>query len=491
MAEPETSTSRSRSGLGLKTLAGLAVAVGLLVVVHAYRQNAAQRDLAAALAETDALEPDGWRLEDLNRQRRVIPDEENSALIALQALAKKPSSWPAWEFDTTDVMYGYDTNIRDASYDWLASELPPNRSIPEQEFNVLRNEVCRAYRMYDLVSQMEGKQAGRYPIKWNVPAVATEFDELQKLRLLTQALRYQAIVKAQEGSGREAWLACRRQFDVIRSIGDEPGAVPNLIRISSNLWFLITVQRVLAFVEIDEAMLHELQVLLELEEKEPLLTRVLRGERAILDRTYEELERGATNRITLARIMSAKSRLLPLELEAYLSPYYLDFREANRARSLRLFNAHLKHTHLSEEQLTRMIADNIQPTGLFLVASHEVAWLEKMALVYLRHLARLRCGRVMLAAERYRLKYGSWPETLEALTPEFIEAVPLDPYDGQPLRWVHFAEGRKIYSVGQDRKDDGGDLDGVIRTQSPQDYGYRLYDPEHRHKPPPATGKDQ
>jgi hypothetical protein len=42
------------------------------------------------------------------------------------------------------------------------------------------------------------------------------------------------------------------------------------------------------------------------------------------------------------------------------------------------------------------------------------------------------------------------------LTPEFLDAVPTDPFDGAPLRYRLLPRGYEIYSVGADGHDDGG-----------------------------------
>lgn len=60
----------------------------------------------------------------------------------------------------------------------------------------------------------------------------------------------------------------------------------------------------------------------------------------------------------------------------------------------------------------------------------------------------------LLAIKAFQLKHGKLPETLEELVPEFLPAVPMDDYDGKPLRYRP-AE-RLLYSVGSDFKDDGG-----------------------------------
>jgi len=49
---------------------------------------------------------------------------------------------------------------------------------------------------------------------------------------------------------------------------------------------------------------------------------------------------------------------------------------------------------------------------------------------------------------------GVLPPSLEALVPEYLDVVPRDPYDGQPLRYS--AEKKIVYSVGGDGTDSGG-----------------------------------
>lgn len=76
---------------------------------------------------------------------------------------------------------------------------------------------------------------------------------------------------------------------------------------------------------------------------------------------------------------------------------------------------------------------------------------------YLRIVSQLQCAETALAVERYRLKYQRLPESLEALVPEFIETVYLDPFDGEPLRYQLRDEGGyTIYCIGEDGVDNGG-----------------------------------
>lgn len=65
--------------------------------------------------------------------------------------------------------------------------------------------------------------------------------------------------------------------------------------------------------------------------------------------------------------------------------------------------------------------------------------------------------RIACALERYWLKNGSYPETFQALVPEFLAAVPVDIIDNQPMRYrLKSPQEYSLYSVGFNRVDEGG-----------------------------------
>ena len=70
-----------------------------------------------------------------------------------------------------------------------------------------------------------------------------------------------------------------------------------------------------------------------------------------------------------------------------------------------------------------------------------------------------------IALKWYQLKNAKYPATLSDLTPEFLSSVPLDPVDGQPLRYRLKADGKfLLYSIGFNGKDDGGNPAGEKET---------------------------
>jgi selenoprotein W-related protein len=74
------------------------------------------------------------------------------------------------------------------------------------------------------------------------------------------------------------------------------------------------------------------------------------------------------------------------------------------------------------------------------------------------NVARARAALVVCAIERYQLDHEDiLPDRLDALVPEYLEQIPLDPFDDRPLRYQFIEDyGYMIYSVGYDLDDDRG-----------------------------------
>ncbi len=83
--------------------------------------------------------------------------------------------------------------------------------------------------------------------------------------------------------------------------------------------------------------------------------------------------------------------------------------------------------------------------------------------VYAKHLhahTRTQETRIACALERFRLAEGAFPGKLEPLVPRFLPALPVDIFDGKPLRYrVNADGGYDLWSIGPDGKDDGGKID--------------------------------
>jgi hypothetical protein len=88
---------------------------------------------------------------------------------------------------------------------------------------------------------------------------------------------------------------------------------------------------------------------------------------------------------------------------------------------------------------------------------------------------------LLLACRAYEEATGHLPETLEELVPDYLPAIPRDPFDGQPFRYS--AERRLVYSVGENLADDGGTNDDRLgRWWNAKDLVFNLF--VHEPEPP-------
>jgi len=115
---------------------------------------------------------------------------------------------------------------------------------------------------------------------------------------------------------------------------------------------------------------------------------------------------------------------------------------------------HQAHTQLAQWKHTRQVRRDSWPaaplTGLRLED------LEELWLALATGEARARVARTAVALERYRLLHGDYPDTLADLAPALLAEVHVDPFDGQPLRYIRTPDRVAVYSVGWDGLDGGG-----------------------------------
>ena len=88
--------------------------------------------------------------------------------------------------------------------------------------------------------------------------------------------------------------------------------------------------------------------------------------------------------------------------------------------------------------------------------------------------ARLTALLVVLSCQEFRRDHGEFPRTLEELIPNYLQTIPLDPMvtTAVPMKYRREPGEAIVWSVGQDGKDDDGDVDVVEHVS--QDEGFRL-----------------
>jgi hypothetical protein len=109
---------------------------------------------------------------------------------------------------------------------------------------------------------------------------------------------------------------------------------------------------------------------------------------------------------------------------------------------------------------TAMRQGGVIHTATHLLSSILVPSLDRFSQTHYRGLTERRAGALALAVALYRYDHnGSWPQTLDDLSPKYIPANPADPFSptAATFRFNPAAPGGAIiYSVGDNGIDDGG-----------------------------------
>jgi hypothetical protein len=468
---------------------GIVVAITLIILFQWWRleriASAGRAALAGVIAQTDSLDP-GWRWEALEDERPQIPESENSARVIRDATAASGKKILALKpFPGGDYLFAG----------------PANRRLDQERLAFIDEALKEQERPLALVVGLKGHPRGRTVINLAPDGISTLLPHVQNSRAVAELLAMDS--ERLLAAGQPAAVPAR--IDAILHAGaalrDEPFLISLLLRLAIRKTAYRRVERLLGMAKPTEEELRQLAAHFAAEGSEELLLPALRGERANYNILFENLESG---RVPLAKFMAQlgsrplDTRDLSRRYGAFLYRYHLP---NDHAFLLGLFNeacqiaTHPLHEQTSQweelEQRVRLARSDALAQGrLFSCALFPAV--KKVVDTVGRDQALLRCVWAALAAERYRLAHGRWPRELAELCPTFLEKVPADPFDGQPLRFARRADGLAIYSIDLDGRDDGGEiLDPAQPSRTGKDLGIRLWDVPRRALPAEAPPKKE
>jgi hypothetical protein len=450
---------------------------------HAVLVYTTEQDVREAEAEADRLEPDGWRLDEIEAQRKVLPDKENAALVVQAVKAKLPASWPKPRPAPAAVADGGAAAAPPpAQQVYVATDLgtlPPEVQLDDALLRDLRDSLKAAGpEALDEARALYRLRDGRFPLTYSRDIISTTINS-QDARTGANLLQLEAALLAQEGKPDAALEATRGILVSGRSVGDEPMLISALVRIACYTMAVQALERVLAQGEPSPDELTKAQELLEAEAAEPLLLNAARGERASLHELMKRMKSGEVKLSTVAGPGGAGS------VADFAGP---TLARGSHSRVLRLMTEYVEITKLPPEKQAEPIAALERQVKQAKVEYDVVTALVMPAVIKVneancRGQAYLRCAVVAVAAERYRREHKGWPASIEELVPHYLKAVPTDPYDGQPLRYKRLADGVLVYSVGPDLQDDGGARNRANPLAKGTDLGFRLWDVDKRRQP--------
>jgi hypothetical protein len=420
----------------------------------------ADHNLRDALERADQLDP-GWRWEELEAKRVLIPDEQNSALCVLAVRRLMPRTWPkALTFDES---------------------IAPEVQLTEKQTQELRVELDKLAAALAEARRIRDLPEGRYPLVVSSDYISTNLEQVQFAREATRLLQSDAVLLVQDGSADEALDSGRGVVNTGRSVADEPMLISMLVHIACRGVGLASMERTLAQGEPSEPALRAAQELVqrEADAAQPELLAAFRRERAGMHLLLEAIARGEMPVSKLPGGPTTSS--FKEKVEDWVG-------EASAHQShgplLRVLSDYVEIARLPLDQQAERYAQtdttDLGPVGRMLLLNAS-----KVLAAARRSQAGCRCMVTTLAVERYRRAHGHWPDTLGDLCPAYLAAVPDDPFGQGPLRYRRLDDGVVIYALGVSGIDHGGRLDRKNLNSPAANLGFRLWDPEKRRQVPP------
>lgn len=439
---------RRRRRWPLRLLGWAAVVLAVLSVLRLAWGFYADRRLSAAIAERRAQ---GERVTWEELAPEPLADEENAAALYLKAVAAmRDPNRLLWKLNTSLAALRADAG---EARQLLAANREPLR-------------LVRAAR--DL-------HRTNWGTPWKSPAVMMLPPHLSGVRSLVR-LSGIAMLQAQlDGDSREALEHVRDMLDVsARLETSEVTALSLLTRRATDALALARLETLLPELRIGEGEARAVtpnevralvRRLLDERELQEGAAQSLRADRARLIDTAEWLNSGrarwsAVTGMTLVPLPSWVGSVPDVAHRVLLGPAW----KLDAARAfpyIDQFHVALATPSWPEARvllppLRNALEISFAPNQTLSTVLVGNDW--HLVRVTFQAKASRRLAATALALRLYEVTEGTLPERLEALVPAYLDAVPIDPMspEGAPLGYVHDAVQPRVYSVGEDERDDGG-----------------------------------
>lgn len=417
----------------------LAVIVSVPLLAWAiFRETGRRRVEAEIAAIRRAGEPVTW--EELNRWYVEPPPGQNAAGIYTQAFAKLvvPDPVPA-----NLPLFGCDAGKLPELGEPLPVEM--KAAITDcLETNAVALEILHLAANY---------HDCRYPVDLS-RGFAASLPDLTKLRFAAKVLELEAILSAEERRADQAQSALVTGWTVGSSLRQEPILISRLVTISINGLMVSGLEQSINRVAFTDAQLAEFMAALAVAEREPGMVRALTGERAQGGGFFDGIRTGKVPPRVLFGLVGPKA-------DATARLYRVSgLAEREEVYYLGVLNDYIAATRrpLGERlPAAKAVARRTKNCPrIFFISSMLLPALEKAIEKDVEGIVNLEVARTALAVQRFRLAQGKLPAVLGDLVPVYLDAVPVDPFDGQQLRFKPLAAGFVVYSVGRDGEDNDG-----------------------------------
>jgi hypothetical protein len=321
----------------------------------------------------------------------------------------------------------------------------------------------------ELKREASQRPLGRWPIPYNLNCPwETILPHLATQKAITQVLQLRAAAYLASGSAERSISDIELGFRLADSSRNEPFLISHLVRLACYDLLLQPLKEGLARRQFSDAQLTRVQDKLQTLDLLSSYQCAMRGERSVHGRwvavTVQEFE-GLIRFVTDQRLRFF-SLFLRIAPQGWIYQNQLAICRRYDGFHLPIVDVRARTVHPDLAQAIPSAAEKAKgPYSILLYALSliEDSGLLEQAPSWSRRFAfcqtQVDQAFIACALERYRLARGQFPETLDALAPQFMAKLPHDVINGQPLHYQRTADGQfTLYSVGWNQKDDNGTL---------------------------------
>jgi hypothetical protein len=328
------------------------------------------------------------------------------------------------------------------------AQLPPRtQPVPEGTNRLIREYLTENHQALEFLHKAPAVEHCRYPVDFS-RGLEAQMPYIVDVKTAARLLSLNAILHAENADPQLAIDSMTSAFSVARSISNEPIMISHLVCLACKRDAVQSLEHLLNRVQFTDEQLAELGRTLTEAQDLSALARAWAGERC---QGIEFFNDPVTYADWLRSDLSLP--LMFLYQAAGLCDkdalIYLDLMEASIEANQLPLHQRRKAVQAAEDELGRVSRIHIVLHG-FVPALSRVTELDLVAI------AHVRTARVAIAVERHRLATGRLPDTLADLVPSYLDTVPVDPFDGEDLRYKKLEAGFVIYSIGEDETDNGG-----------------------------------
>ena len=310
--------------------------------------------------------------------------------------------------------------------------------------------VVKNRKALELAAEASARPCFRFG-DWNGATYTPNTRRIVSLIQMTKFLAADAVLRGDRGDIKGALAQCRVGLRLAWRILDEPSLIMALVANADAKLMLFAFQWVARGVAMDVGTLESWMKEMDVRAWRARLNLSLPFERALgLDWGLRAIGGMPTTSLTSGNAVKDIDRLFLWLTRPILKSQFIWVHKRFGELEKIAGEPYYKQNDILNKWHLERVPWYYKPTGVLFPEFHSTL-LKEASLE-----AMMLATRAGLACKVYKDKTGRYPENLEALVPDILPQIPIDPFTGKPFVFRRQGDELLIYSLGSNQRDDGG-----------------------------------